>query len=77
MEIKGFTGGELAGVFHSVRTFMGARFILLTSYDVDDGRLKDIPAGTEILHKDANFAEKLVDCLMKWGFFGKLGAKGC
>ena len=67
----------MAGVFHSVRTFMGARFILLTSYDVDDGRLKDIPAGTEILHKDANFAEKLVDCLMKWGFFGKLGAKGC
>jgi len=77
MEIKGFTGGELAGVFHSVRTLMGAKFILLTSYDFDDGRLKDIPVGTEILHKDANFAEKLVDCLMKWGFFGKLGTKGC
>ena len=75
MEIKGFTGGELAGVFHSVRTLRGAKFILLTSYKVDDGRLKDIPAGTEILHKDAEFAEKLVDYLMKWGFFGKLCAQ--
>jgi len=77
MEIKGFTGGELARVFHSMRTLMGAKFMLLTSYDVDDGRLKDVPAGTEILHKDADFAEKLVDCLMKWGFFGKLGTKDC
>ena len=75
MEIKGFTGGELAGVFHSVRTLKGARFILLTSYDVDDGRLKGIPPGTEILHKDAEFAENLVDYLMKWGFFGKLCAQ--
>ena len=77
MEIKSFSGVELSGVFHSVRILMGAKFMLLTSYDVDDRRLKDIPAGTEVLHKDANFAEKLVDCLVKWGFFGKLGAKDC
>jgi hypothetical protein len=77
MEIKGFTGGELAGVFKSVRALMGAEFMLLTSYDADDGRLREIPAGTEILHKDADFAEKLVDCLLKWEFFGKLGTKDC
>jgi hypothetical protein len=65
MEVKGFAGDKLAAVFQSACMLMGARFILLTSYGVNDGRLKDIPVGMEILHKDANFSEKLVDCLMK------------
>ena len=65
MEVKGFAGDKLAAVFQSACMLMGARFILLTSYGVNDGRLKDIPVGMEILHKDANFSEKLVDCHMK------------
>ena len=77
MEIKNFTGGELARVFQSVRILTDVKFMLVTSYDVDDKRLKDVPAGTEILHKDVDFAEKLVDCLIKWGFFGTLGATEC
>lgn len=72
MEIPGFTGAELAGVFHSVRTLMGAHFVLLTSYDIDDSRLRDLPANTEIIYKDTDFAEQLVDHLMKWGGFGDL-----
>jgi len=72
MEIAEFSGGELAAVFQSVQTLAGVKFILLTSYDLDDPRLKILPSGTEIIHKDADFAELLVDCLLKWGFFGEL-----
>ncbi len=71
MEIQGFTGGELASVFHEIQSLKGAKFIVLTSYDMDDSRLKRLPIETGIIRKDADFAEQLVDCLMGWGIFGK------
>lgn len=52
-----------------------AHFIVLTSYDLDSVRLNALPPDTKIIHKDADFAEQLVDCLMDWGVFGELSRK--
>lgn len=73
-EIPGFSGVELANVFRSVRALRDGHFILLTSYDIDDERLSDLPSGTGIIHKSGDFAEQMVDYLMNWGFFGRVGA---
>ncbi len=70
MEIQGFTGSELAKVFHSVRDLTASRFILITSHELEHERMRELPEGTRIIQKNANFAEQLVDCLMAWGIFG-------
>jgi HPt (histidine-containing phosphotransfer) domain-containing protein len=75
MEIQGFTGSELAGVFHSIHSLSDAHFIVLTSYDMDSERLNALPPDVRIIHKDADFAEQLVEYMMEWGVFGELGRK--
>lgn len=71
-EIPGFPGVELANVFRSVKALSDSRFIVLTSYVDGDPRLHGIPDDTGIIHKDADFAEQMVDYLLNWGFFGQM-----
>lgn len=69
MELPDMTGGELAAVLGVLSKTQAAKAAVLTSYDRDDARLKDLPSGVPVVRKGEAFTEDLTNCLTDFGIF--------
>lgn len=67
-----FNGRELSNVFAAVDNLRDIHFVLLTSYEMGDEHLKDLPDNVSVVEKRMNFTESIGELLIQWGMFGNI-----
>mgnify|MGYP001417890418 CR=1 FL=1 len=60
-------------MFKAVDILKDCNIIILTSDNDVSEVSKTVPEKTIVIHKDADFYEKLTDQLIDWGLFGDIG----
>ncbi len=70
--MKDISGVELVNVFKAISALDSCRIIILTSDDELDDIVAELPAGTAVIHKGAEFFSDLTTQLIEWGFFGEI-----
>ena len=73
MELVDIPGSELAWVFAAIGSTANCRFILMTSLDVNDPRVANLPSGAALVRKGVHFFEDLTNCLGEWGVLSRVG----
>lgn len=69
MELPDMSGSELAAALAVIKKTRTAKVALLTSYELGDAKLKNLPKGVSVIHKDGAFTENLAVCLTEFGIF--------
>jgi hypothetical protein len=69
LELKAFSGVELAQMMSEFDATRHIRFILLTDCAKDDPRLSGLPREAATIGTNANYAYSLGELLVKWGVF--------
>lgn len=71
-DIRPFNGRELANMFAAVDDLRDIHFVLLTSYENDSNKLKNLPDNISVVHKHKNFTESIGELMIQWGVFGNI-----
>ena len=67
-----FNGRELSNVFAAIDQLRDIHFVLLTSYDPENGHLQNLPDNISVVQKHKDFTESIGELLIQWGMFGNI-----
>jgi CheY-like chemotaxis protein len=71
-EMNPYTGRELCNVFASIDRLKDIHVVLLTSYDVGDPHIQNLPDKVSVVQKHKNFTEDIGRLMIEFGLFGDL-----
>ena len=66
MELPDMYGAELCQIFQTLDRLAGSRLIVLTSYGLDDPKVRALPCDVAVVRKGELFIEDLSRWLIEW-----------